>query len=59
MHVLVTNAHVPCLHTYNTAGRNAEAQVLDQQPIAVRLAQVLHFYHLCAQPGRLRDRDAV
>ena len=53
------NACVPQVPTYNTAGWNTEAEVFDQKPIAIRLAQVLHFHHLSAQPGRLRDCDAV
>ena len=43
---MVTDAYVAHVPTYNTTGWNAEAEVLDQQPVAIRFAEVLHFYHL-------------
>ena len=42
---------------HDRAGRNAEAQVVDQQPFAIALADAVKFDHLVAEPVCDRDED--
>jgi hypothetical protein len=41
----------------DAAARQAEAEVVDQQPVAVALLQLLGDHHLVAEPRTVGDHD--